>query len=627
MIRFVFVVLCFFCLHASSQPTYLIGKSFAEKWKYIDSLNKKLELNNPSEAILKINELETWADEHGDNELAGEFALLRYRRKTETTNLVVQEQKLKDLITSAHQNKQEYLEADALNALGRYYWDNFQKQEIAFDNYIASYKIYSKFTPDEFPSKQEYLFVLGGAYLRYGDIDNAIKYLSEAAATKPGNSDTYYYTICNSLGMCYRKILRFDSSDWYFRKTYNVALKNRDTIWLGISGGNIGTNYYLQKKYTEAVPLLEKDIEISLAHNVVENAAGSMHTLASIYFYENQFDSCENLLLKALNICQVKPFWPNYELQEQIYTLLYKAYAARDNMRLAYIYADSALMAKDSVVTRFNALSLAKAQEKSDFIENKLQDEQLQISQLELAKKRNEVIFFIVGILLMMAVIVIMIRNYRLLAAEKLKSEKLLLNILPAEVAEELKEKGTARAHQYDDVTVLFTDFTNFTEAGERMTPQELVNELHTCFKTFDEILKKHNIEKIKTVGDAYLAVSGLPAANPTHATDVVAAAIEIRDFMQARMAELGNATFGIRIGIHSGSVVAGIVGVSKFSYDIWGDTVNTAARMEQNSTPGKINISEATFRLVGNRYECHHRGKINVKNKGIIDMYFVEAH
>jgi adenylate cyclase len=208
---------------------------------------------------------------------------------------------------------------------------------------------------------------------------------------------------------------------------------------------------------------------------------------------------------------------------------------------------------------------------------------------------------------------------------EKERSDSLLLNILPAEVAEELKTKGTADAKHFDNVTVLFTDFKSFTTVSEQLSPQELVNELHTCFKAFDEICTKYSIEKIKTIGDAYLAVSGLPQADENHAENVVRAALEIREFMKKRREKLGAKTFEIRIGINSGSVVAGIVGVKKFAYDIWGDTVNTAARMEQNSEAGKINISETTYALVKDTFTCEYRGEIDAKNKGKLKMYFVE--
>ncbi|MCF8450606.1 MAG: hypothetical protein K9G49_12115 [Taibaiella sp.] len=212
------------------------------------------------------------------------------------------------------------------------------------------------------------------------------------------------------------------------------------------------------------------------------------------------------------------------------------------------------------------------------------------------------------------------------LIIEKAKSDGLLYNILPEEVANELKVNGTTTARHYNNVTVLFTDFVNFTKAGEHMSAQGLIDELHACFKMFDEITSKYGIEKIKTIGDAYLAVCGLPISDPNHAAKVVKAATEINTFMQDRMAKLGSErTFNIRIGIHSGSVVAGIVGVKKFAYDIWGDTVNTAARMEQNSEAGKINISQTTYELVKDKFSCEYRGEVDVKGKGVMKMYYVE--
>ncbi|HOY20555.1 MAG TPA: adenylate/guanylate cyclase domain-containing protein [Haliscomenobacter sp.] len=205
---------------------------------------------------------------------------------------------------------------------------------------------------------------------------------------------------------------------------------------------------------------------------------------------------------------------------------------------------------------------------------------------------------------------------------EKQQSERLLLNILPLEVANELKAKGSAEATQYDSVSVLFTDFINFTQVSEQLKPKDLVGKLDTCFRAFDEIIERHGLEKIKTVGDAYIAVCGLPIADPEHAVKTVRAAQDIRLFIQD-FNQREN-IFAIRIGIHSGPVVAGIVGSKKFQYDIWGDTVNMAARMEQHSEKGKINISQATYQLVSSNFECVHRGKVKAKNKGEIDMYFV---
>jgi class 3 adenylate cyclase len=209
------------------------------------------------------------------------------------------------------------------------------------------------------------------------------------------------------------------------------------------------------------------------------------------------------------------------------------------------------------------------------------------------------------------------------LTLEKKKSDDLLLNILPEEVANELKAKGSTEAKQFDEVSVIFTDFVNFTGTSAALSPHVLVAELNECFSAFDAIMEKYGIEKIKTIGDAYMAVCGLPKQNELHAQNAVQAAIEMNDFMAQR--KKNENTFDIRIGVNSGAVVAGIVGVKKFQYDIWGDTVNTASRMESSGAIGKVNISGTTYELVKDKFTCTYRGKISAKGKGEIDMYFVE--
>ncbi len=203
-----------------------------------------------------------------------------------------------------------------------------------------------------------------------------------------------------------------------------------------------------------------------------------------------------------------------------------------------------------------------------------------------------------------------------------------MLNILPAETAEELKNTGSTKAKDFEQVTVLFTDFKNFTLMSENLSAQELVNEINYCYSAFDNIVTKYGIEKIKTIGDAYMCAGGLPVANKTNAFDTVNAAIEMRDFInneKQKRIEQGLPFFEIRIGCNTGPVVAGIVGIKKFAYDIWGDTVNIAARMESSGETGKVNISGGTYELLKDNFNCTHRGKIEAKNKGIIDMYFVE--
>lgn len=210
---------------------------------------------------------------------------------------------------------------------------------------------------------------------------------------------------------------------------------------------------------------------------------------------------------------------------------------------------------------------------------------------------------------------------------EKKKSDDLLLNILPEVVAEELKQTGRTTPRSYEIATVMFTDFENFTIKSEKLSPEELVSIIDTCFKKFDEIISRYNIEKIKTIGDAYLCVSGLPDNKDHNATDVVKAAIEIIDVIRdLQLSNKESNSFDIRIGIHTGPLVAGVVGDKKFAYDIWGDTVNTAARMEQSGAPNRINISQSTYELIKDHFICTFRGKQPAKNKGLIEMYFVEG-
>lgn len=220
-------------------------------------------------------------------------------------------------------------------------------------------------------------------------------------------------------------------------------------------------------------------------------------------------------------------------------------------------------------------------------------------------------------------------KQKRMLEDEKEKTEKLLLNILPREMADELKNQGKAKARNYRKVTVMFADFQGFTKLAENYKPEDLVAELDGYFIKFDEIVNKYNVEKIKTIGDAYMAAGGVPIRNKSNAIDTTLAALEIQRAMQEITAikkERGDEAWQLRIGLHTGDLIAGVVGIKRFAYDIWGDTVNVAAHMESSGDVGKVNISETTYESIAEFFVTEYRGKVRAKHKGMINMYFVHG-
>ena len=212
---------------------------------------------------------------------------------------------------------------------------------------------------------------------------------------------------------------------------------------------------------------------------------------------------------------------------------------------------------------------------------------------------------------------------------ERRKSDRLLLNILPFSVAEELKANERVEPQEYDQASVLFTDFVGFTNISENLTPQELIGELSTSFGQFDVIAKQHGLEKIKTIGDAYMAVGGIPKSNNTHAVDCVLTALALAEYMRdlrAQREATGLPAWQLRIGINTGPLVAGVIGTEKFAYDVWGDTVNIASRLESSGEPGRVNISADTYEIVKPFFDCEYRGLVKAKSKGEIAMYFANA-
>jgi class 3 adenylate cyclase len=429
-------------------------------------------------------------------------------------------------------------------------------------------------------------------------------------------------------------------------------------------------------RYPEASKNLEKAKELFEQQNYKQGLNKVTEDLAKVYSKlsyfpkasEYQKDVKTNLSLidslqQGEKIKQeMKVDFSKKETQHQLKEKLSKEKLAKTNQELKIKEQQLALSLKEKELQAMALLKeKAEKNEKVRLLQITQKEKDLQASQLEVLSKdkalkeaqilhqKKEInfkntmrIFYWLGILLLSVSLFFIYRNYKnqkinlrrlnisnhKLNREKSKTEELLHNILPIEVANELKANGSSEAKLYEHVTVLFTDFVNFSGISETLSPKELVAEIDQCFKAFDIIIQKHNLEKIKTIGDAYLAVAGLPNANENHAIAAIHAAKDLLEYMDNSDSIFGGHSkhkAGIRIGIHSGPVVAGIVGVKKFAYDIWGDTVNTAARMEQNSEPGKINVSNTTYELVKNRFQFESRGKIPAKNKGMIEMYFLK--
>ena len=510
---------------------------------------------------------------------------------------------------------------------------------------------------------------LGAIYFNQADDTKAIEnYLQALKLAEEINDSLRVATVLSNIGSVYlNKKATYDKALDFFLRALPISEALQDIDVLGTVYVNLGEIYYEKGENTKALDFLNKSLIVYkgsenipysyiyigkvyakqgdyenaiknqyLAYTIAKNLNGKLDIarallgLATTYRQKGQTKISINYFLEGIEIA--KEIKANIELKE-MYQGLSEDYNTLSDFNNAYKYQSLLLGIKDTLYNNetdkklgammFN-FEIEKKEGKINLLtkDKKIQDEVIHRQKII----RNT---FIIGFAIVIIFAGIFFKQRNRITKEKHRSDELLLNILPEETAEELKNTGTAKAKSFDSVTVLFTDFKDFTKLSEILTPTQLVSEINECFSAFDHIMHKHGIEKIKTIGDAYMAAGGLPAKNDTHPGDVVRAALDIKKFMdehKIKKEAAGELFFRIRIGVHTGPVVAGIVGIKKFAYDIWGDTVNTASRMESSGEIGKVNVSGTTYEIIKNDFDCIHRGKLAAKNKGEIDMYFVEG-
>lgn len=435
-----------------------------------------------------------------------------------------------------------------------------------------------------------------------------------------------------NLGELYYQHKEYDSALFYLKKSLNEFESTIDAI---ASLNYVGKIHAERGNYSLAMQYQEDALKMSKQFDAQLEMAQAYLGLADTYQKQAKLNTAIDYFHKSIDIAREMDSYPDLK---EAYQGLSIAYMERSDFKNAFKYQS---LLNEITETIFNI-------ETDDRIKNlqftfqldKKEDEiaileqESEIEQLNSKRQKLVINVSLAGLGFVIIIAIIILRNYlnkvkinKILDKQKLEIENLLLNILPKETARELQKDGYATPRYYDSVSVLFTDFAGFTTIAEGLKPHELIAELNSFFNAFDEITEKFKLEKIKTIGDAYMCAGGVPTSDPTHPVRTVQAGLALQEFMvikNQQRVKSGKRPWGLRVGIHTGPIVAGVVGSKKYAYDIWGDTVNIASRMESKSEVGKVNISAPTYELINGNFECLHRGKIAAKNKGNIDMYFV---
>jgi adenylate cyclase len=462
----------------------------------------------------------------------------------------------------------------------------------------------------------------------------ALNYLEKALplCEKIGNMDAYV-VLTGNIGEIYSDNNNFNKALEYYGRSIKADPSSSNTAF---AYNGIGKVYHKQRRSREALFNHNKALSIATVIDDKLQLIRSYSGLADEYAGTGDIDLAIKNYTKAKEIAE--PIKANVELKD-LYQKLAAVYRKTSDYQNAFLFQEKYAVVKDILYNTETAKKLNTLQFDFDLWKKEgeirlLTNEKI-LKEAEVKAERQAKTAYAVGLVILLALVVIVLRNYRikvktnrLLDSQKAEIEDLLLNILPAQVAQELKANGQATPRNYESVSVLFTDFKGFTSIADKMDPQDLVEELDTCFRAFDNIVEKYGLEKIKTIGDAYMCAGGIPTPDKDHVLKIVKASLEMQDYiinMNRRRKAEGKEVWDLRVGIHVGPIVAGVVGKKKYAYDIWGSTVNIASRMESNGAPGKVNISASTYELIKDRFSCSYRGKIHAKNIGEIDMYFID--
>jgi len=473
---------------------------------------------------------------------------------------------------------------------------------------------------------------LGNVYFALEEPYKARDYYQKSldAFTDLGDSTLIGIQLMN-IGLVYsEKLNNPDSALIYYLPAHKILMKTEDEynkviIHLNMSGAFVG-----KKDYESGMKYSEIAYQKSEAHGMKFGMAVSSLQIGQIKIDQGEFENAIPNLLKSLQLSQESG---SLDTEKDALFALSFCYDTLNLAEGSLEFYKRYVRIRDSISNKEIKKDITRKELQFAFDREKQADslkhtEDLRFRDLEIDEQRQYTLAGFSGVIVVCAFLIFVVVLQRKVARAKRRSDELLLNILPADIAQELKETGASRARKFESVTVMFTDFKDFTKISGMLTPEELVADLDTCFKSFDDIVSRHGLEKIKTVGDSYMAVGGLHANTGEHALNVVKCGIAIRDWMttlNSSREAAGKVKYEVRIGAHSGSVVAGIVGVKKFAYDIWGETVNIAARMESSGVEGKVNISSTTYEMVKDEFAFEYRGKIDSKGIGKFDMYFAE--